>query len=94
MLEIIEQIQNEAIVTLTLAIVALIKDKGVLAKVNTRLISLVVSVVLVVAIKYIAIGDTALLVIENVALIVLPSFGYDYFVNPVLKPIFDLFKKK
>jgi len=93
MLEIIEQIQNEAIVTLTLAIVALIKDKGVLAKVNTRLISLVVSVVLVVAIKYIAIGDTALLVIENVALIVLPSFGYDYLIDPIIKPLIEKFKK-
>lgn len=87
MLEIIENMQNEAIVAITLAIVGLIKDKGFLAKVNTKLISIVISAILVVLIKVVMLSETTLLVIENISLLLLPALGYDYLINPIIKPL-------
>lgn len=93
MLELIEQFQNESILAASLAVVGLIKDKGFLAKIDTRLISVVVTGLLIAFVNYVVVPANAVTLFETLALVVLPSFGYDYFVNPILKPIFDLFKK-
>jgi hypothetical protein len=94
MLELISQFQNESILTASIAIVALIKDKGFLAKVDTRLISVAVTALLIILVNYVVIPTNAITIVESLMLIVLPSFGYDYLINPVIKPIFDLFKVK
>jgi hypothetical protein len=94
MLELISQFQNESILSASIAIVGLIKDKGFLAKVDTRLISVATTVLLILLVNYVVIPDNAITIVESLMLIVLPSFGYDYLINPVIKPIFDLFKVK
>jgi hypothetical protein len=94
MLELISQFQNESILAASIAIVGLIKDKGFLAKVDTRLISVATTVLLILLVNYVVIPDNAITIVESLMLIVLPSFGYDYLINPVIKPIFDLFKVK
>jgi hypothetical protein len=94
MLELISQFSNEAILAASIAITGWIKDKGYLAKVDTRLISVVVTAILIAFTHYVVIPDAAITIFESFALLVLPSFGYDYFVNPIVKPIFELFKKK
>jgi len=93
MLELIEQFQNESILAASIAIVGLIKDKGFLAKIDTRLISVVVTGLLIAFVNFVVVPENAVTIFETLALVVLPSFGYDYFVNPIVKPIFDLFKK-
>jgi hypothetical protein len=93
-MEIIEQLQNPLIVAATMAIVGLIKDKGFLAKVNTKIISFVVALVLLVLNSFINVSAELVVTIENVLIIILPAIGYDYIYAPILKPIFDLFKKK
>ena len=94
MIEFIEQFKNESILAASLAVVGLIKDKGFLAKIDTRLISVVVTGLLITFVNFVVVPENAVTIFETLALVVLPSFGYDYFVNPVLKLIFDLFKKK
>ena len=93
MIEFIEQFKNESILAASLAVVGLIKDKGFLAKIDTRLISVVVTGLLIAFVNFVVVPENAVTIFETLALVVLPSFGYDYFVNPIVKPIFDLFKK-
>lgn len=94
MLDLILEFHNETILAASIAIVGYIKDKGFLKKIDTRLISVLTTALLIVLVNYVVIPSNYISNFEILALIVLPSFGYDYFVNPIFKPIFDLFKKK
>lgn len=93
-MEILDQLQNPAIIAATMAIVGLIKDKWIFVKVNTRLISFAISVLLLILNSAINISSELILTIENVLIVVLPAVGYDYVYAPIVKPILDLFKEK
>jgi hypothetical protein len=79
-----------AIVALVMAIVGLIKDKGMFEKIDTRLISLVVSAIVVALIMFVAIPDATIGVLEIILLIILPALGYDYLYDPIIRPFLDL----
>lgn len=93
-MEILDQLQNPAIIAATMAIVGLIKDKWIFAKINTRLISFAISVLLLILNSAINVSSELILTIENVLIVVLPAVGYDYVYAPIIKPILDLFKEK
>lgn len=98
-----ENLYSELIIVATLSIVEFIKNSGVLKgkklfdKIkldNYRLVSLVIATSLLIFVDNISISQESLFMIENLFLIVLPSLGYDYIYNPIIKPILDLFRKK
>lgn len=57
MLELISEFQNETILAASIAVVGLIKDKGFLAKVDTRLISIVVTGLLILFVNYVVVPE-------------------------------------
>jgi hypothetical protein len=93
-MEILEQLQNPTIVAATMAIVGLIKNKGFFTKVNTKLVSFVVAVLLLILNSFVNISSELVLTVENVLVVVLPAIGYDYIYAPVVKPLLALFKEK
>lgn len=93
-MEIIDQLGNPLIVAVAMAIVGLIKDLPILAKIPTRVISFVVSIIVLVLSSLISPSIELLVTIENVLLVILPAVGYDYIYAPFIKPILDLFKSK
>lgn len=93
-MEILDQFTNPVLVAAVMAIVGLIKDKWFFAKINTRFISIGVSIILIAVMRYIAPDPSIIITIENILLVILPAIGYDYIYAPVLKPIFDLLKGK
>jgi hypothetical protein len=101
-MEFLELFKNELIITATLSIVELLKkyeilkDKKLLGKISLddyKLVSLLISVVLIIIVKNFAIEEETLMVIENAFILILPSLGYDYLYNPLIKPILKLIKK-
>jgi hypothetical protein len=93
-MEILEQLQSPAIIAATMAIVGLIKDKWIFAKINTRLVSFVTAILLLILNSYVNVSTELVVTIENVLIVILPAIGYDYIYAPVVKPILDLFKEK
>jgi hypothetical protein len=99
-MEFIELFKNEVIVAATLAIVELLKSKNLLKgktlfKVikldDYKLVSLVVSAILIIVVKHVLLSENTVLFLDNAALLVLPSLGYDYLYKPFVKPILNLF---
>lgn len=93
-MEILKQFANPLLIAAVMAIVGIIKDRWFFAKMDTKLISVIVSVVLIAILQFISPDPELIITIENVLLIILPALGYDYLYEPVLKPVFDLFKSK
>lgn len=95
-MEFLQSLTSEAIIVATIAITGFIKNKGWLLKIDTRLISLIVAVLLVLLSTYLNLSEQ-LVTLENALVIIAPAFGYDYLVNPiytqVIQPIINLFKK-
>jgi len=77
MLELIEQLQNEVIIAASLVIVELIKDKAFLAKIPTQVLSVVVSLLLIIASRYLVFPVEYWQAFDTVAIMVLPSAIYD-----------------
>jgi len=92
MTELLEIYQNELVLATTVAIVSVIKGVWIFAKMDTRTVSLLVATVLVVIVKFVAIPENVLLTVENLGLVLLPSFGYDYFLKPVISDIWAFIK--
>jgi hypothetical protein len=93
-MEILDQLQNPVIIAATMAIVGLIKDKWIFAKINTRLVSFVTAILLLLLNSAVSVSAELVLTIENILIVVLPAIGYDYVYAPIVKPILDLFKEK
>jgi hypothetical protein len=93
-MEILDQLQNPVIIAATMAIVGLIKDKWIFAKINTRLVSFVTAILLLLLNSAVSVSAELVLTIENILIVVLPAIGYDYVYVPIVKPILDLFKEK
>ena len=87
MLEIVQELQNPAIVALAMILTGLIKDQGWLKKVNTRIISVVVSVVLVLLVKSFVTSTESILIVENMIVVILPALGYDYLIKPIMDAV-------
>lgn len=94
MLEIVNELQNPLIVAIALFITDLIKNQGWLEKVDSRLISIIVSALVVILVKTVVVPSDTLLAIENLSLLVLPSLGYDYLYAPIIKPLISLFRNR
>lgn len=92
MLEFVNEIQNPMIVAVALIITELVKNQGWFKTIDARLISIVVSALLVAVVKSVIIPADTLLAVENLIILILPSLGYDYLYKPVIKPIIDLFR--
>lgn len=93
MLEIVNELQNPLVVAIAIFVTNLVKDQGSLAKVDSRLISIVVSAFVVILVKTVIVPADTLLAVDNLALLVLPSLGYDYLYDPLIKPLISLFRK-
>jgi len=93
-MEIIEQLQNPTIIAATMVVVGLIKDKSFFAKINTKLISFIVAILLLVLNSFVNVSTELVLTVENVLVVILPAIGYDYIYAPIIKPLLDLFKEK
>lgn len=94
MLEFVNEIQNPAIVAIAVIITEFVKNQGWLKTIDTRLISIIVSALLVAVVKSVIIPADTLLAIDNLVVLILPSLGYDYLYKPLIKPIIDLFRPK
>jgi hypothetical protein len=93
-MEILTQLQDPAIIAATMVIVGLIKDKGFLAKIPTKLVSLAVSLVLFGLSSLLEPSVEWVLNVEKILVVILPAVGYDYIYKPILKPIFDVLSKR
>ena len=92
MIEFIKQFTDPAIVAMAIAVVALIKDKWIFKRLDTRLTSIIVTAVIILIVNFVALPIEAVEYIELLILVILPSFGYDYVVNPVIQSLLKLFR--
>lgn len=93
-MEILSELHIATVVIASLGITEFIKDKWIFAKMKTRLVSFILTVVLLVASSFLTISDEVLLSINTLLLGILPSLGFDYLYEPVFKPLLEIFKKK
>lgn len=93
-MELLSELHIATVIVATLGITELIKDKWIFAKIKTKLLSFIITVVLLVASTFISISDETLITVNTLLVGILPSLGFDYLYQPVIKPIIDLFKKK
>lgn len=93
-MELLSELHIATVVFATLGITELIKDKWVFAKIKTRLLSFIISVVLLVVTYFVSFSNETLITINTILVGVLPSLGYDYIYEPVIKPLIEIFKKK
>jgi MFS-type transporter involved in bile tolerance (Atg22 family) len=93
-MEIFEQFTDPILIAAVMAIVGLIKDRWIFRKINTKFISVGISIILVTVLKFVTPSPELVVTIEDLLLIVLPAVGYDYIYQPIVKPILDLFRKK
>lgn len=93
-MEIITQLQDPAIVAATMVLVGLIKDKGFIAKLPTKLVSLVISLGLFALGNVLQPSVEWVLTVEKILVVILPAIGYDYLYKPIMKPILDALTKR
>jgi hypothetical protein len=93
-MELLSELHIATVVVATLGITELIKDKWIFAKIKTRLLSFIITVILIVASSFITIAEETLMTINTLLVGILPSLGFDYLYEPILKPLMEVFKKK
>lgn len=93
-MELLSELHIATVVAATLGITQLIKDKWIFAKIKTKLLSVIITAILLVASSFITIGEETLVTINTLLVVILPSLGFDYLYDPILKPLLEVFKKK
>jgi hypothetical protein len=93
-MEIITQLQDPALIAATMVLVGLIKDKGFLAKIPTKLVSFVISLCLLGLSNFLQPSVEWVITVEKILVVILPALGYDYIYNPIIKPIADALTKR
>lgn len=93
-MELLSELHIATVVLATLGITELIKDKWIFAKIKTRLLSFIITVVLLVITYFVSFSNETLITVNTILVGVLPSLGYDYIYEPVIKPLIEIFKKK
>jgi uncharacterized membrane protein len=93
-MELLSELHIATVIIATLGITELIKDKWIFTKIKTRLLSFIITVILLTLSSFVSISNEALLTMNTILIGILPSLGFDYFYEPVIKPLIELFKKK
>ena len=83
MLEFLLAYSSEIVVSTTIVIVQLIKGFSFLSKVSTRLISILVSTILIALLHYVVVPEQTYTVVEAMIVVILPSLGYDRVLEPI-----------
>jgi hypothetical protein len=93
-MELLSELHIATVIIATLGITELIKDKWIFVKIKTRLLSLIITVTLLILSSFLTISDGTLITINTLLVGILPSIGFDYIYEPVIKPLLEVFKKK